>query len=272
MSFEDCTTRVQLDDHVKLDDKRTGKILYIGKVKFATGDWYGIALDDPHMGKNDGTVRNKRYFTCRKNKGAFVRKERIVEVMPGKKARVSSFKVPYSVSSRKYTVGQRVNIDGRMGSIRWIGELNYAKSGERYLGVELDMEYNGDNDGSMKGKRYFSCTQGQGIFLKIEGGEYKEDASQHEKTRFQISEDKRVVLEERLSTVEKELEETHSELAKRISEHEQKTKEAERLLDATKRGALQQIKQLESKLKRAEQAKSIAETDNKNFKQKLSDV
>jgi len=40
MSFQDCTTRVQLDDPVKLNDKRTGKVLYMGELEFATGGEY----------------------------------------------------------------------------------------------------------------------------------------------------------------------------------------------------------------------------------------
>ena len=38
--------------------------------------WIGVALDEP-FGKNDGSVNGERYFQCEKNRGVFVRAERV---------------------------------------------------------------------------------------------------------------------------------------------------------------------------------------------------
>ncbi|OCK80188.1 hypothetical protein K432DRAFT_50544 [Lepidopterella palustris CBS 459.81] len=59
-------------------DARRGTIAFIGPVPEipGLGPWIGIALDEP-TGKNDGSVKGKRYFTCAANCGVFVRPERV---------------------------------------------------------------------------------------------------------------------------------------------------------------------------------------------------
>ncbi|KAK0160840.1 hypothetical protein PV328_008206 [Microctonus aethiopoides] len=49
---------------------KTGVLRYIGETEFATGEWCGVELDDP-VGKNDGSVADKRYFECRPKHGLF---------------------------------------------------------------------------------------------------------------------------------------------------------------------------------------------------------
>lgn len=58
-------------------DARRGTISYIGLVPEipGIGVWVGVTLDEP-TGKNDGTVKGKRYFECGNNYGVFVRPER----------------------------------------------------------------------------------------------------------------------------------------------------------------------------------------------------
>ncbi|KAI8943591.1 hypothetical protein NX059_001583 [Plenodomus lindquistii] len=58
-------------------DARRGTISYIGLVPEipGIGVWVGVTLDEP-TGKNDGTVKGKRYFQCDNNCGVFVRPER----------------------------------------------------------------------------------------------------------------------------------------------------------------------------------------------------
>jgi tubulin-folding cofactor B len=58
-------------------DARRGTVSYIGMVPEipGIGVWVGVTLDEP-TGKNDGSVKGKRYFECTKNCGAFVRPER----------------------------------------------------------------------------------------------------------------------------------------------------------------------------------------------------
>jgi len=40
------------------------------------GSWIGIQLDEP-TGKNDGTIKGQRYFTCSPNSGVFIRPDRV---------------------------------------------------------------------------------------------------------------------------------------------------------------------------------------------------
>lgn len=71
-------------DHIKVDErcevmpgKRRGTVRWVGSDEaFRSGFWVGIELDEP-VGKNDGTVKEKRFFTCLKNYGVFVRPDKV---------------------------------------------------------------------------------------------------------------------------------------------------------------------------------------------------
>jgi len=54
----------------------TGVVRYSGTTKFATGKWIGVELAEPN-GKNDGSVNNVVYFSCRFPYGVFVRQSQI---------------------------------------------------------------------------------------------------------------------------------------------------------------------------------------------------
>lgn len=51
---------------------KKGEVKFMGKTKFADGDWIGIVLDTPD-GKNDGSVGDVRYFSCEPLHGLFVK-------------------------------------------------------------------------------------------------------------------------------------------------------------------------------------------------------
>ncbi|XP_038252800.1 CAP-Gly domain-containing linker protein 4 isoform X2 [Dermochelys coriacea] len=53
-----------------------GTIRYIGPADFAPGIWLGLELRSA-KGKNDGSVGDKRYFTCKTNHGVLVRPSRV---------------------------------------------------------------------------------------------------------------------------------------------------------------------------------------------------
>ncbi len=59
---------------------RRGLVAFVGPVSSLPGPsgapWIGIALDEP-TGKNDGSVKGERYFQCEKNRGIFVRVDRV---------------------------------------------------------------------------------------------------------------------------------------------------------------------------------------------------
>jgi tubulin-folding cofactor B len=68
------STRVRL---LPESDARRGTVSYAGLVPEipGIGAWIGVTLDEP-TGKNDGSVKGKRYFECGNNHGVFVRPER----------------------------------------------------------------------------------------------------------------------------------------------------------------------------------------------------
>lgn len=57
----------------------------------------------------------------------------------------------------------RVTVAAGPGIIRFVGQTSFAAG--KWVGVELDAA-NGKNDGSVGGKRYFTCSEGRGMFVK----------------------------------------------------------------------------------------------------------
>lgn len=58
---------------VRVEKKQvSGWIRFLGTTKFAEGDWVGVELEEPRV-KNDGSVKDQRYFTCEEAHGLFVR-------------------------------------------------------------------------------------------------------------------------------------------------------------------------------------------------------
>lgn len=53
---------------------------------FQSGTWIGVELDTP-MGKNDGTVQNIQYFSCKPKHGIFVRGDKLIQDKRGKAMR-----------------------------------------------------------------------------------------------------------------------------------------------------------------------------------------
>ncbi|XP_031557879.1 CAP-Gly domain-containing linker protein 3-like isoform X2 [Actinia tenebrosa] len=58
-----------------LVNSELGVVRYIGTVDFADGLWLGVEMRKP-VGKNDGSVNEKRYFTCKPSYGLMVRPSR----------------------------------------------------------------------------------------------------------------------------------------------------------------------------------------------------
>eukprot|EP01083_Nonionella_stella_P207699 754256_1 len=102
MNKKTLNKRVTIADMVYLTNDREGIVRFKGKTGFGLGEWYGIELRTEHKARHDGLIHGKRYFRCPRNKGLFVRKQIIVDVMDKKtavqKARV--FKMGGSLSSR----------------------------------------------------------------------------------------------------------------------------------------------------------------------------
>ena len=70
-------------------------------------------------------------------------------------------------------MNDRVELEnGTRGELKFIGETEFASG--FWAGVALDEPY-GRNDGTLKGRSYFKCVDGYGIFLrlnKIKVGDY----------------------------------------------------------------------------------------------------
>lgn len=60
-------------------EQLAGSVAYLGATSFAAGSWVGVILDEP-KGKNDGSVQELRYFSCKQNHGLFVRPGAIVNL------------------------------------------------------------------------------------------------------------------------------------------------------------------------------------------------
>lgn len=65
-------------------------------------------------------------------------------------------------------IGERVNVtllsgEKLQGSVAFIGETDFSKG--IWVGAILD-EPKGKNDGSVQGKKYFSCKPSHGVFVK----------------------------------------------------------------------------------------------------------
>ncbi|EKX36616.1 hypothetical protein GUITHDRAFT_165675 [Guillardia theta CCMP2712] len=59
-------------------DGNTGEIAFLGSdlPDLPSGMWVGVVYDQP-VGKNDGTIKGKKYFKCQKNHGHLVRPDKV---------------------------------------------------------------------------------------------------------------------------------------------------------------------------------------------------
>eukprot|EP00746_Dinoflagellata_sp_MGD_P143747 gnl/MRDRNA2_/MRDRNA2_76540_c0_seq2.p1 gnl/MRDRNA2_/MRDRNA2_76540_c0~~gnl/MRDRNA2_/MRDRNA2_76540_c0_seq2.p1 ORF type:complete len:2413 (+),score=413.30 gnl/MRDRNA2_/MRDRNA2_76540_c0_seq2:124-7362(+) len=174
--------------HFKLNQKvkcgaHVGRVRFEGTTEFAKGVWVGIELDEPE-GKNNGTVKGKRYFDCKPNYGLFMK---VADVVP--------YEEPNKQESDtdEIKVGDRVKCEGHAGYVKYYGTTEFAKG--VWVGVALD-EPHGKNDGTVKGKRYFTCEPNYGIFTradkveKIKGEEHNDDPGIKIKKKSESNEEK----------------------------------------------------------------------------------
>jgi len=68
-----------IGDRVMVGGTKPGVIMFIGETHFSTGEWAGVILDGP-VGKNDGSVAGRRYFSCEVNHGIFARQSKLSRI------------------------------------------------------------------------------------------------------------------------------------------------------------------------------------------------
>nr|XP_006128002.1 dynactin subunit 1-like [Pelodiscus sinensis] len=82
-------------------------------------------------------------------------------------SRVSSTGARMSVeaSGKPLKVGSRVEVIGKghRGTVAYVGATLFATG--KWVGVILD-EAKGKNDGSVQGRKYFTCEENHGIFVR----------------------------------------------------------------------------------------------------------
>lgn len=183
----------KVNDRVWVNGTKPGCIKFIGKTQFAPGVWAGVLLDET-VGKNDGSVAGVKYFSCPPLRGIFARPQKLSKTCGGitetgdtpspapSTPRNPGFATPtsrgltasnLSLSSTKgicsrLRLGERVVVSSttgdKSGTLKFLGTTEFAKG--EWAGICLD-EPVGKNDGSVAGKRYFSCQMKYGLFAPL---------------------------------------------------------------------------------------------------------
>ena len=77
----------------------------------------------------------------------------------------SGSRMSAEASARPLRVGSRVEVIGKghRGTVAYVGATLFATG--KWVGVILD-EAKGKNDGTVQGRKYFTCDEGHGIFVR----------------------------------------------------------------------------------------------------------
>lgn len=199
---EPVVPRIELSigDRVLIDRQRTGVVKYIGEVDFTKEDMVGLEMDVWTSFGHDGTYAGKRYFQAAHGKGYFCKHDSVLRVVAEdeeiKPPRLSYNKMQISRTSRsslqslgsnklegvneekkmeldssqleaiaRLRVGQQVRLArGREGTVKFVGKVDFTS--KEVIGLELTQWTQKGHDGSLQGKRYFTCAPGRGYFTK----------------------------------------------------------------------------------------------------------
>ena len=139
--------------------KAKAVIEFIGEVKDKEGIFYGVSVDRAWKGKHNGTFKNIKYFETDQQRGLFITIDRISKFLEKNKPKNKSENKRISINDNVYIPKLECQ-----GTVKFIGCVNH-KPGIFY-GISLQLS-KGKNNGTIKGRKYFSCDQNCGIFLKI---------------------------------------------------------------------------------------------------------
>jgi dynactin complex subunit len=92
----------------------------------------------------------------------------VVEFNGGLKNLYAVLKCEEEEDDERIGLGDRVYVNKKIkGTIRYIGRVHYCKDNKKiYVGVECDGPY-GRNNGTVKGKTYFTCNPNHGILTRV---------------------------------------------------------------------------------------------------------
>merc|ERR1719410_665498 len=71
----------------------------------------------------------------------------------------------WDTSLQELRNGDVVLVRRGVGVVKWVGVPSFAPADEYWVGVELK-EAKGNCNGSIRGKRYFNCRRGHGVFVQ----------------------------------------------------------------------------------------------------------
>ena len=159
--------KVKPGDRVRLSNGLIGTIKHKGAVNFSDDEWIGLELEAWHYNATQGIVANKRYFTTKKNRAYFCKPRDITRKLASKKAS-NSFKSLKTMQTLKVLpkVKDKVKtIKGKVGIVEFVGKTDFTNG--VLIGLFLEEWWPNGHDGSVKGKRYFTCPQGRGYFCRL---------------------------------------------------------------------------------------------------------
>ena len=142
----------------------------MGKVDFDGDVWLGIDLKKKNCNGNNGEAGGRKYFEPKETCGYFIKMNEIERILPSKSQKQKKKKK--KKKKRKCLknfpkLGDRVRtVDNKTGIVEFIGVICLVK--DICIGLTLDEKWEHGNDGSVKGKRYFSCEKGRGYFVRLQ--------------------------------------------------------------------------------------------------------
>merc|ERR1719361_923444 len=161
------TRPVELTTGTKVQwNGKPGTVSFIGKTKFAAGDWVGVTLDSAE-GMHNGTVMGVSYFECKPRCGVFTQAAQLtvngatpapaaavavelpvggatpapapaaVAPAPAPAAAVAVAPMPQEADEAVLELGQRVHWNGLEGTVSYMGTTRFAPG--EWVGIALDV-------------------------------------------------------------------------------------------------------------------------------------
>jgi len=156
----DCFEDIELGDRVRLSNRKTGTVKFIGRTRGDPETFVGLEMHSWISNGNNGIRNGHRYFNCRNGWGYFARKAQVVEIVEKNEKQPEAPRLDLKI-------GDRVEIDRqRTGVVKYLGTVDFTK--DEMVGLEMDVWTSFGHEGIVGGKRYFQAAHGKGYFCKYE--------------------------------------------------------------------------------------------------------